>query len=143
MGLPDEEVWAIVGDGGFQMTMAELATAVEQKVNVNIAIMNNCYLGMVRQWQEFFYEERYHATPMASPDFCKLADAYSIPSMRVTARDQVPKSVDFARGHQDGPVLIEYVVEKHDIVYPMVPAGAALHNMIRRPLAVTASSEKE
>jgi len=143
MGLPDEEVWAIVGDGGFQMTMAELATAVEQKVSVNIAIMNNRYLGMVRQWQEFFYEERYHATPMASPDFCKLADAYSIPSMQVTARDQVPKSVDFARGHKDGPVLIEYVVEKHDIVYPMVPAGAALHNMIRRPLAVTASSEKE
>ncbi len=143
MGLPHEEVWAIVGDGGFQMTMAELATAVEQKVSVNIAIMNNRYLGMVRQWQEFFYEERYHATPMASPDFCKLADAYNIPSMRVTARGEVSKSVDFARSHQDGPVLIEYVVEKHDIVYPMVPTGAALHNMIRRPRAVTASSEKE
>jgi acetolactate synthase-1/2/3 large subunit len=143
MGLPNEEVWAIVGDGGFQMTMAELATAVEQKVAVNIAIMNNRYLGMVRQWQEFFYEERYHATPMASPDFCKLADAYNIPNMRITARGQIPKSVDFARAHQEGPVLIEYVVEKHDIVYPMVPTGAALHNMIRRPVAVPASSKKE
>jgi acetolactate synthase-1/2/3 large subunit len=143
MGLPDEEVWAIVGDGGFQMTMAELATAVEQKVHVNIAIMNNGYLGMVRQWQEFFYEERYHATPMASPDFCKLADAYSIPSMKVTKRSEIEGSVEFARSHQEGPVLIEYVVEKHDTVYPMVPTGAALHNMIRRPIEATATSEKE
>jgi acetolactate synthase I/II/III large subunit len=141
MGLPDEEVWAIVGDGGFQMTMTELATAVEQKVHVNIAIINNNYLGMVRQWQEFFYEERYHATPMGSPDFCKLADAYGIPNMKVTRRDQIQDSVEFARAQSDTPVLVEYVVEKHDIVYPMVPAGAALHNMIRRP-AVTAA-EKE
>ena len=142
MGLPHEEVWAIVGDGGFQMTMAELATAVEQKVNVNIAIMNNSYLGMVRQWQEFFYEERYHATPMGSPDFCKLADAFRIPNLRVTRPEEVKESVDFARSHSEGPVLIEYVVEKHDIVYPMVPAGASLHNMIRRPLA-NASANKE
>ena len=141
MGLPGEEVWAIVGDGGFQMTMTELATAVEQKVHVNIAIINNNYLGMVRQWQEFFYEERYHATPMGSPDFCKLADAYGIPNMKVTGREQIKESVEFARAQNDTPVLIEYVVEKHDIVYPMVPAGAALHNMIRRP-AVTAA-EKE
>jgi acetolactate synthase I/II/III large subunit len=141
MGRPHEEVWAIVGDGGFQMTMAELATAVEQKVAVNIAIINNNYLGMVRQWQEFFYEERYHATPMGSPDFCKLAEAYNIPSMRVTRRDQIEESVRFARAQNDTPVLIEYVVEKHDIVYPMVPAGASLHNMIRRP--VSAASQKE
>ncbi len=141
MGRPHEEVWAIVGDGGFQMTMAELATAVEQKVAVNIAIINNNYLGMVRQWQEFFYEERYHATPMGSPDFCKLAEAYKIPSMRVTRRDQIEESVRFARAQNDTPVLIEYVVEKHDVVYPMVPAGASLHNMIRRP--VSAASQKE
>ncbi len=141
MGLPKEEVWAIVGDGGFQMTMTELATAVEQKVGVNIAIINNNYLGMVRQWQEFFYEERYHATPMGSPDFCKLADAYGIPNLKVTRRDQIEESVQFARSHRDTPVLVEYVVEKHDIVYPMVPAGAALHNMIRRPFAVAAKKE--
>src|SRR5581483_7507888 len=86
MGRPEETVWAIVGDGGFQMTMCELATAAQENVDINIAIINNAYLGMVRQWQEFFYEERYNATPMLSPDFCKLADAYGIPSIRVTER---------------------------------------------------------
>ncbi|GAB4527349.1 MAG: biosynthetic-type acetolactate synthase large subunit [Anaerolineae bacterium] len=136
LGRPEEEVWAIVGDGGFQMTMSELATAVQEKVAVKIAIINNGYLGMVRQWQEFFYEERYNATPMVSPDFCKLADAYGIPAVRVTSREQIKDAVEQARQFQDRPFLIEFVVEKHDIVYPMVPAGADLDNMIRRP-AVT------
>lgn len=131
-GKPEEEVWAIVGDGGFQMTMCELATAAQERTNVNIAIINNGFLGMVRQWQEIFYEERYHATPMYNPDFCKLAEAFGIPSMRVTHRDQVAESVEFARSI-DGPVLIEYVVEKEDMVYPMVAAGADLDDMIRRP----------
>ncbi len=132
VGMPDEEVWAIVGDGGFQMTLAELATAKQENIKVNIAILNNAFLGMVRQWQEFFYEERYQATPMFNPDFVKLGEAYGIPSMRVEHRDQIEESVEFARQH-DGPVLIEYVIEKEEIVYPMVPAGADLHNMIRRP----------
>jgi acetolactate synthase-1/2/3 large subunit len=132
LGRPEEEVWAVVGDGGFQMTMPELATAVQEKVKVNIAILNNAFLGMVRQWQEFFYEERYQATPMFSPDFVKLAEAFGIPAMRVTSRDQIEESVEFARSH-DGPVLIEYVIEKEEVVYPMVPAGADLHNMLRRP----------
>jgi acetolactate synthase-1/2/3 large subunit len=131
-GKPDEEVWAIVGDGGFQMTLCELATAKQENINVNIAIINNAYLGMVRQWQEFFYEERYNATPMFNPDFVKLAEAYGIPAMRVTSRDQMEESVRFARSF-DGPTLIEYVVEKDEVVYPMVPAGADLHKMIRRP----------
>lgn len=131
-GRPDEEVWAIVGDGGFQMTMCELATAVQENVNINIAVVNNGFLGMVRQWQEIFYEERYQATPMFSPDFCKLAEAFGIPSMRVTQRDQVSESVQFARSY-NGPTLIEYVVEKEDMVYPMVPSGADLDKMIRRP----------
>ena len=131
-GLPGEEIWAIVGDGGFQMTMCELATAVQEGINVNIAILNNAFLGMVRQWQEFFYEERYHATPMFNPDFCLFADAYGVPNMRVTKREQIGESVAFARSIE-GPVLIEYVIEKEDIVYPMVPAGADLHAMIRRP----------
>ena len=131
-GCPDEEVWAIVGDGGFQMTVCELATAVQEKIDIKIAVLNNAFLGMVRQWQEFFYEERYHATPMCNPDFCKLAEAYGIPSMRVTERGQVEESVAFARGIK-GPVLIEYVIEKEEVVYPMVPAGADLHNMLRRP----------
>jgi acetolactate synthase-1/2/3 large subunit len=131
-GQPDEEVWAIVGDGGFQMTMCEMGTAAQENVKVNIAIINNNFLGMVRQWQEIFYEERYQSTPMHNPDFCKLAEAYGIPSMRVTSRDQIEASVEFARSH-NGPVLIEYVVEKEEMVYPMVPAGADLDKMIRRP----------
>jgi acetolactate synthase-1/2/3 large subunit len=131
-GQPNEEVWAIAGDGGFQMTLCELATAVQENIDINIAILNNQYLGMVRQWQEFFYEERYNATPMFTPDFVKLAEAYGIPAMRVTSRDQVTEAVAFARGVK-GPALIEFVVEKEDIVYPMVPAGADLHAMIRRP----------
>jgi acetolactate synthase-1/2/3 large subunit len=131
-GRPDEEVWAVVGDGGFQMTLCELATAKQENVKVNIAILNNAFLGMVRQWQEFFYEERYQATPMFNPDFVKLAEAYGIPAMRVTRREQIEESVEFARRH-DGPVLIEYVIEKEEVVYPMVPAGADLHNMLRRP----------
>ncbi|MBL8152567.1 MAG: biosynthetic-type acetolactate synthase large subunit [Anaerolineae bacterium] len=131
-GRPDEEVWAVVGDGGFQMTLCELATAKQENVKVNIAILNNAFLGMVRQWQEFFYEERYQATPMFNPDFVKLAEAYDIPAMRVTHRDQIEESVKFARSHE-GPVLIEYVIEKEEIVYPMVPAGADLHAMLRRP----------
>ena len=131
-GKPDEEVWAIVGDGGFQMTLCELATAKQENININIAIINNNYLGMVRQWQEFFYEERYNATPMFNPDFVKLAEAYGIPARRVTRRDEIEEAVQFAR-ETDGPALIEFVVEKEEIVYPMVPAGADLHQMIRRP----------
>jgi acetolactate synthase I/II/III large subunit len=129
---PDEEVWAIVGDGGFQMTLAELATARQENVDINIAILNNGFLGMVRQWQEIFYEQRYQSTPMVNPDFCKLAEAYGIPSMLVTRRDQVEESVAFARSIK-GPVLIEYQILKEEMVYPMVPAGADLNNMIRRP----------
>lgn len=133
-GRPEEEVWAVVGDGGFQMTMCELATAVQENANVNIAILNNAFLGMVRQWQEFFYDSRYSATPMVNPDFCKIAAAFNIPSMRITRREQMEESVEFARSIQ-GPVLLEYVVEKEEIVYPMVPAGGDLHNMLRRPKA--------
>jgi acetolactate synthase-1/2/3 large subunit len=135
MGRPDEEVWAIVGDGGFQMTMAELATAVQEEVEVNIALINNGFLGMVRQWQEFFYDKRYHATPMVSPDFCKLAAAFGIPAERVERLDQIEAAVRRAQTHRGGPCLIEFMVEQHDVVYPMVPAGADLHAMIRRPPA--------
>ncbi len=131
-GQPYEEIWAIVGDGGFQMTLCEMATARQENINVNIAIINNHFLGMVRQWQELFFEKRYQATPMVNPDFCKLADAYDIPNRRVSRRDEVEKAVEFARGI-DGPTLIEFVVEKEEMVYPMVPAGADLHDMKRRP----------
>ena len=134
MGRPDDEVWVVVGDGGFQMTMAELATAMQEKVNVKIALINNGYLGMVRQWQELFYEKRYNATPMLSPDFCALAAAYGVPAVRVEHRDQIEPAVNQARSNDTGPFLIEFVVEQHDVVFPMVPAGADLHDMIRRPI---------
>lgn len=131
-GKPEEEVWAIVGDGGFQMTMCELGTAAQEKVNVNIAIINNGFLGMVRQWQEIFYDRRYQATPMFNPDFCKLSEAFGVPAIRVTERSEIQAAVEKARSIE-GPTVIEFVVEKEDMVYPMVPAGADLDNMIRRP----------
>ena len=133
MALPDQEVWAIIGDGGFQMTMMELATAVQEQANVHIAIINNGFLGMVRQWQEFFYDERYSQTPMVNPDFCKLAAAYGIPAIRVTERGKIEEAVAASRAQTGGPTLIEFVVEKEEIVYPMVPSGADLDDMIRRP----------
>jgi acetolactate synthase-1/2/3 large subunit len=129
---PEAEVWVVVGDGGFQMTMAELATIVQEKLNVKIAIINNGYLGMVRQWQEFFYEGRYESTPLLSPDFVKLADAYGIPALSVTQRSQAIPAIRTARSHA-GAALIDFRVEQEDSVYPMVPAGADLHAMIRRP----------
>jgi acetolactate synthase-1/2/3 large subunit len=129
---PEAEVWVIAGDGGFQMTMAELATIQQEKLKINIAIINNGFLGMVRQWQEFFYGKRYAATPMLSPDFVKLADAFDLKGVRVTQRSQVKAAVDDARS-QEGTVVIDFRVEQEDSVFPMVPAGADLHAMIRRP----------
>jgi acetolactate synthase-1/2/3 large subunit len=129
---PEAEVWAVVGDGGFQMTMCELATAVQEGLAIKVAIINNGFLGMVRQWQEFFYERRYAATPLSGPDFVKLAEAFGIRSHAVAARSGVLPAIDDARRH-DGPVVIDFRVEQEDTVYPMVPAGADLHAMIRRP----------
>src|SRR5271165_6593667 len=139
---PEAEVWVVVGDGGFQMTMCELATIVQEKLKVNIAIINNGFLGMVRQWQEFFYERNYAATPLLNPDFAKLGEAYGIHSMTVTERSQVVPSVRAAREH-DGPVLINFRVEQEDTVYPMVAAGASLHEMIRRPSKIVETAADE
>jgi acetolactate synthase-1/2/3 large subunit len=132
MACPDAEVWVVVGDGGFQMTLCELATIQQEQLKVNIAIINNGYLGMVRQWQEFFYERRYAATPLLSPNFVKLAEAYGIEACAVNARANVIPAVESARAHR-GPVLLDFQVEQEDSVFPMVPAGADLHKMIRRP----------
>jgi len=132
MARPDTEVWAIVGDGGFQMTQAELCTAAQENVKVNVAIINNGFLGMVRQWQEFFYERRYAATPLRSPDFVKLADAHGLLGLRVDKRSDVSAIVQRARD-AEGTVVVDFRVEQEDSVYPMVPAGADLHAMIRRP----------
>jgi acetolactate synthase I/II/III large subunit len=129
---PEADVWVVVGDGGFQMTMCELATMVQENLKVNIAIINNGYLGMIRQWQEFFYDRNYEASPILSPNFVKLADAFGIRSVAVTQRSQVVPTVEMAHKHK-GPVLIDFQVEQEDSVYPMVAAGASLHEMIRRP----------
>jgi len=135
---PEKEVWVICGDGGFQMTQAELSTAAQEGIKVNVAILNNGYLGMVRQWQEFFYDKRYSATPMKSPDFVKIADAHGLTGMRVTTRADVETAIQTAR-KTEGTVVIDFRVEKEDSVYPMVPTGAELKEMIRRPLTVTAA----
>ncbi len=129
---PDAEVWVVAGDGGFQMTMCELATIVQEKININIAIINNGFLGMVRQWQEFFYDKRYVATPLVAPDFAALANAFGIRGERVTTRKEVVPAIESARD-SDQAVLLDFRVEQEDSVYPMVPAGASLHEMIRRP----------
>jgi acetolactate synthase-1/2/3 large subunit len=130
---PEANVWVICGDGGFQMTQAELATAAQEGIKLNIAIINNGYLGMVRQWQEFFYDKRYSATPMRNPDFVKLAEAHGLTGLRVTQRSEMEVAVAQAEA-TDGVVVVEFRVEKEDSVYPMVPSGADLHNMIRRPV---------
>jgi acetolactate synthase-1/2/3 large subunit len=142
VACPEAEVWVIVGDGGFQMTMCELATIVQENLKIHIAIINNGFLGMVRQWQEFFYERNYAATPLLNPDFAKLAEAYGIRSMTVSERSEVVPAVESARQHE-GPVLINFKVEQEDTVYPMVAAGAALHDMIRRPSPIVETAEDE
>jgi acetolactate synthase-1/2/3 large subunit len=133
LAQPNADVWAVVGDGGFQMTQAELTTAAQEGVKINVAIINNGYLGMVRQWQEFFYGRRYAATPLRGPDFVKIAEAHGLVGLRVDARRDVVSAVERARS-EDGTVVIDFRVEQEDSVYPMVPAGADLHDMIRRPL---------
>ena len=132
IGCPQDTVWCIGGDGGFQMTLQELATAKQERAAVKIAILNNGYLGMVRQWQELFYERRYVATPISSPDFVKIADAYGIPGERVTSMEAVEPAVRRAMEY-DGSFLLEFVIEPEENVYPMVPPGASLADFIDVP----------
>jgi acetolactate synthase-1/2/3 large subunit len=129
----DKQVWLIDGDGSFQMTQAELTTAVQEGANVKIAIMNNSFLGMVRQWQELFMEKRYAATSLTGPDFVKVAEAHGVPAKRVTTPDEVFPAIEYAQ-EITGPVVLEFVVEKEENVYPLVPSGADLDKMIRRPV---------
>ena len=129
---PEKEVWVVAGDGGFQMTASELSTIAQEKIKINIAIINNGFLGMVRQWQEFFYDRNYESTPLVSPDFVKLAEAHGIPGLAVRTRAEVAGAVAQARS-APGTFLLNFMVEKEESVYPMIPAGSALHEMIRRP----------
>src|SRR5580765_1972448 len=116
IACPDAEVWVVVGDGGFQMTMAELATVVQENLDINVAIINNGYLGMVRQWQEFFYDKRYAATPIIGPDFAKLAHAFGIDSVAVSQRSEVAAAVQGARASRRATV-IDFQVEQEDSVF--------------------------
>ena len=131
---PDGVVWSIAGDGGFQMTMSELATIVENKLPVKFAILNNGFLGMVRQWQEIFFESSYVSTGYSgNPDFVRLAEAYGIKGIRVTDKSKVKSAISEAMDH-DGPVLIDFIVEQEENVYPMIPSGMTVKDMIEEPL---------
>lgn len=132
VGRPDDVVWCVAGDGGFQMTIQELATIVQEKVAVKVAIINNGYLGMVRQWQELFYGRRYVATPLSGPDFIKIAEAYGLPALRVKQRAEVVPAIEQAMAEQ-GPFIIDFMVEPEENVYPMVPPGAALAEVLEEP----------
>ena len=121
VGRPDKTVWSIAGDGGFQMTLCDLATAVENNINVKFAIMNNGSLGMVRQWQDFFYEKDYFSTVYTgNPDFVKLAEAYGIAGIRVSEKGQVAEAIQQAM-EIPGPVIIDFVVKPDENVFPMIP----------------------
>lgn len=146
IGCPEETVWCIAGDGGFQMTIQELATAIQEKAAVKIAILNNGYLGMVRQWQELFYERRYVGTPISGPDFVKIAEAYHLPGLSVSSKTEVVPAINQAMAYE-GPFLIDFKVEPEENVYPMVPPGASLAQFIEDPKGrsthETASLEKK
>jgi acetolactate synthase-1/2/3 large subunit len=129
---PEKEVWVVAGDGGFQMTSPELATIMQEKLDLNIAVINNGFLGMVRQWQEAFYEKNYQSTPLLSPDFVKLAGAHGMDGTAVRNRGEVLPAISAAQRNGAG-YLIDFQVEQEDSVYPMIAPGAALHQMIRRP----------
>jgi acetolactate synthase-1/2/3 large subunit len=136
MGIKDKPVISISGDGGFQMNIQELITAVAYKLPVKIFIINNSFLGMVRQWQELFHEEKYSFTDLgeANPDFVKVGEALGIPSFAATTMEEADKYIEKALKIKDGPVLVEFRVLKEDMVFPMVPAGASISNMIMNRL---------
>ena len=132
IGRPQDTVWCIAGDGGFQMTLQELGTIAQEQAAVKVAILNNGYLGMVRQWQEMFYGKRYVATPITCPDFTKIAEAYCIPALNVKTREEVVPAIKKAMA-EPGPFLINFQVEPEENVYPMVAPGAALDEVIEKP----------
>ena len=129
MGCPDKEVWAIVGDGGVQMSLPELATVAQERLPIKLAIFNNGYLGMVRQWQDLFHSRNYSQTPITAPDFVKLAEAYGITGLRATDQHEAEAAIARARA-TDGPVVIDFRINPEENVYPMVPPGGANSQMI-------------
>ncbi|MCH8987335.1 MAG: biosynthetic-type acetolactate synthase large subunit [Chloroflexi bacterium] len=136
VGKPGAPVWCVAGDGGFQMTLQELITISEEKLPVKIALINNGHLGMVRQWQEMYFENHLKAVPVPGPDFIKLAEAYGVGSVRVTEQEDILPALRKAQAH-DGPFLIEFVVDSTTNVYPMVPPGGSLADTIEDPALAT------
>lgn len=132
MGRMDLEVWSVVGDGGFQMSFNELATAVQENLDINIAIINNGYLGMVRQWQDLFHNHNYSEVRISAPDFVKLAEAFGATGIRVTVDEDIMPAIQQARSIK-GPVVIDFVVEPEANVYPIVPPGASNSEMMHDP----------
>lgn len=129
LARPEEEVWVITGDGGFQMNIQELGTIFQYKLNVNIMIMNNSFLGMVKQWQNLFFDDRLVMTELINPNFQKIAEAYSIPYKKVMTVDEIKPSISWAKAMQ-GPTITEYICDKKEIVFPMVPNGYPFEEMI-------------
>ncbi len=136
VGKPTAPVWSVAGDGGFQMTNQELMTLAEEKLPVKIALINNGYLGMVRQWQEMYFENHLKAVPIRGPDFVMLAESYGVSAVRVTEQEDVLPALRQAQAH-DGPFLIEFVVDSTTNVYPMVPPGGSLADTIEDPVVGT------
>ena len=136
VGKPGAPVWVVAGDGGFQMTLQELVTVSEEKLPVKIALINNGHLGMVRQWQEMYFEGHLKAVPVPGPDFIKLAEAYGVGAVRVTEQEDVLPAMRKAQAH-DGPFLIEFVVDSSTNVYPMVPPGGSLADTLEDPAIAT------
>ena len=134
---PEATVWSIAGDGGFQMTLQELVTASEEKLPVKIALINNGHLGMVRQWQEMYFDNHLKAVPVPGPDYLQLAGAYGVAARRVSEPEEVLPALRQARRH-DGPFLIEFVVEQSANVYPMVPPGGSLADTLEDPAVMPA-----
>ena len=129
---PEAPVWVVAGDGGFQMTLQELVTLTEEGLPVKIALINNGHLGMVKQWQEMYYDGHLKAVPVDGPDFIKLAEAYGVNATRVTEYEDVLPALRQAQAH-DGPFLVEFVVDSSTNVYPMVPPGGSLADTIEDP----------
>ena len=132
IGQPDRVVFAVAGDGGFQMTIQELGTIAQYGLDIKIIVLNNNFLGMVRQWQQLFFEKRYSFTEMKNPDFVGIAKAYGLASQKVTSRDQLEDAVQAMLDHK-GPFVLEVVVEKEDNVFPMIPTGASISDILLEP----------
>lgn len=140
-GRKDLPIFCIMGDGGIQMNIQEMGTIAANKIPLKIFVMNNGYLGMVRQWQELFWKKRYSQTQITSPDLVKLADAYGIKGIRVTSPTDVKQAIETALKHNDGAILVEFVVVKEENVYPMIPAGQTVNEIIDGPDLIEADKE--